>query len=75
MRAIIAPKSDGNAERAMAVLEHAIWSTARRVVGRDFASSHRATTPGAQRNIPFRVLAKKFGVSVRTAPRLCVGRS
>jgi DNA invertase Pin-like site-specific DNA recombinase len=28
-----------------------------------------------QRNVPFRVLAKKFGVSVWTAHRLCAGRS
>ena len=28
-----------------------------------------------QRHVPFRVLAKKFGVSVWTAHRLCVGRS
>ena len=28
-----------------------------------------------QRQVPFRVLAKKFGVSVWTAHRLCVGRS
>jgi DNA invertase Pin-like site-specific DNA recombinase len=29
----------------------------------------------AQRNVPFRVLAKRFGVSVWTAHRLCAGRS
>ena len=29
----------------------------------------------AQRKVPFRVLAKKFGVSVWTAHRLCAGRS
>jgi DNA invertase Pin-like site-specific DNA recombinase len=28
-----------------------------------------------QRDVPFRVLAKKFGVSVWTAHRLCIGRS
>jgi hypothetical protein len=28
----------------------------------------------AQRNVPFRILAKKFAVSVWTAHRLCAGR-
>ena len=29
----------------------------------------------ARRNVPFRILAKKYGVSVWTAHRLCMGRS
>jgi DNA invertase Pin-like site-specific DNA recombinase len=29
----------------------------------------------ARRNVPFRILAKKYGVSVWTAHRLCIGRS
>jgi DNA invertase Pin-like site-specific DNA recombinase len=39
------------------------------------AESRELRTERAERNIPFRVLAKKFGVSVWTAHRLCTGRS
>src|SRR6201982_1515410 len=39
------------------------------------AESRQLRQERAQRNIPFRVLAQKFGVSVWTAHRLCSGRS
>jgi len=39
------------------------------------AESRELRTERAKRNIPFRVLAKKFGVSVWTAHRLCTRRS
>src|ERR1700751_1326009 len=39
------------------------------------AESRQLRQERAQRNIPFRALAQKFGVSVWTAPRLCSGRS
>jgi DNA invertase Pin-like site-specific DNA recombinase len=39
------------------------------------AESRQLKRERAQRNIPFRALAQKFGVSVWTAHRLCSGRS
>ena len=39
------------------------------------AESHELRMERTQRNVPFRVLAKKFGVSVWTAHNLCAGRS
>jgi hypothetical protein len=37
--------------------------------------THELRTERARRNVPFRALAKKFGVSVWTAHRLCLGRA